>query len=78
MQEPGLKNPVRATSCGFESHLRHIHKFLQTSTIFTSNEAFCSAMPIASAPATKRRGDSDLQPRLLKVELAQDPVHHLV
>ena len=29
MQGPGLKNPVRATSCGFESHLRHNAKALQ-------------------------------------------------
>jgi hypothetical protein len=28
--------------------------------------------------AVRGRRDSDLQPRLLEVELAQDPVHHLV
>jgi hypothetical protein len=38
MQDLGLKNPMRATSCGFESHLRHIDKSLRITTISTSKE----------------------------------------
>src|SRR5215210_9352050 len=79
---PGSGAAVKVVSCLYSPRIREKAsrkpQLCITASLRAGRKRSAGRVVLNGQVAIKGRRDSDLQPRLLKVDLAQDPVHRLV